>query len=136
MSELVLIAPRIEINGVDRSTYIKKVSLPIEVDQQESTSFGSGGWRTRLGGLKDGSLGLTMNNDFAAGAIDSVMWALLGTVVTFKVRPTTAAVGTSNPEYQGSILVTGWTPFDTEVGGLVEVSVDFPLTGIVTRATS
>lgn len=126
----------IALNGTDRSSYIKSVTLNVEVNELDQTDFADSGWMVPLGGLKSGSLALTFNQDVAASAIDSIMWPLLGTTVTFEVRATNAAVGTSNPKYTGSVLINSWTPLDGSVGDIAEVSVTFPTSGTITRATA
>lgn len=113
-----------------------QAELSVEVDDLDSTNFASGGWKEHLGGLKGGKISLTFNQDVAASAIDSIMWPLLGTVVAFELRATQSAVGTSNPKWTGNLLVQGWTPISGKVGDLAQVSVTFPASGAVSRATS
>lgn len=126
----------IALNGTDRSSTIKSLSLNVDVNELDTTNFASAGWMVPIGGLKSGQVGLTFNQDVAASAIDSIMWPLLGTTVTFEVRGTNAAVGTSNPKYTGSVFVKEWKPLDGSVGDLAEVSVTFPTSNAVTRATA
>ena len=136
MAAFVLTDAYIALNGSDRSAYIKQVALNVETAEQDVTDFADAGWTVPIAGLKSGSLALTFNQDVAASAIDSIMWPLLGTTVTFEVRATNASVGASNPKYTGSILVTSWNPITGSVGDVAEVSVTYPVSGAVTRATS
>lgn len=125
----------VALNGTDRSSSIKSATLQVDVAELDSTDFADAGWTVPIGGRKSGSLQLTFNDDVAAAAIDSVMWPLLGTTVTFELRATNANVGASNPKYTGSVLVNSWSKGGS-VGDLAEVSVTLPLSGAVTRATS
>jgi hypothetical protein len=68
--------------------------------------------------------------------VDVTLFALLGTVVAFTAKATSSANSATNPEYQGSILITEYTPLDNSVGDLAKASVSWPTTGTVTRATS
>lgn len=136
MAAFVLTDAYIALNGSDRSAYIKQVALNVETAEQDVTDFADAGWTVPISGLKSGSLALTFNQDVAASQIDSIMWPLLGTTVSFEVRATNAAVGASNPKYTGSILVTSWNPITGSVGDVAEVSVTYPVSGAVTRATS
>ena len=136
MAAFVLTDAYIALNGSDRSAFIKQVALNVETAEQDVTDFADAGWTVPIAGLKSGSLALTFNQDVAASAIDSIMWPLLGTTVTFEVRATNASVGASNPKYTGSILVTSWNPITGSVGDVAEVSVTYPVSGAVTRATS
>ena len=126
----------IALNGSDRSAYISSVTLSVNVAELDSTDFADAGWTVPIAGRKSGSLALTFNQDVAASAIDSIMWPLLGTTVTFEIRATNSTVGTSNPKYTGSLLVNSWTPLDGSPGDLAQVSVTLPLSGAVTRATA
>lgn len=126
----------VSINGTNLSAYCKGITLDVEVEDLDSTAMGTSGYKSRIGGLKDGSLSLSFNQDFAASALDSVVWPLFGTVVTFEVRPTSSAVGTSNPKYTGSVLIKEWNPFGNSVGELAEVEVSWPTSGTVSRATA
>lgn len=126
----------IALNGTDRSSSISAVTLQVDVAELDSTDFADAGWTVPIAGRKSGSLQLTFNQDVASSAIDSIMWALIGTTVTFEVRATNANVGASNPKYTGSVLVNSWTPVSGSVGDLAQVSVTLPLSGAVTRATA
>lgn len=123
------------INSVNYSAYVKSVELNVEVDDLETTAMGAT-HKSRIGGLKEGSLSITFNQDFAQTTVDDRLWALLGTVTTFEVRPTSGAASTSNPKYTGSVLITEWNPLGNSVGELAEVSVTWPTSGTVTRATA
>lgn len=136
MAKIVLTSEYVAINGTDLSEYCNKAELQIEVEAKDVTTFGSGGAKEFIGGLKSGTLALEFKNDFAASELDSIMWPLLGTVVTFAVRPTSAAVGTSNPSYSGSVLVTGHNPITGGVGDEATMSLSFPTTGAISRATA
>jgi len=135
MAEFVYLDASITINGVDLSNLFSKATLKIDVEDKESTTFGAG-WKRRVGGLKDGSVELEFNQDFAASKIDDTFWPLLGTVVPFTIKPTSAATGTTNPQYAGTVLVKEYSPLDGSVGDLSKNSVTWPTSGAVTRATT
>jgi hypothetical protein len=126
---------KITINGTNLSTSLASVELPIEIEEQDTTSFGSE-WRTRIAGLKSGSITLEFHQDFGAGAIDSLLWPLLGTNGTVVVSPTSATVSATNPSFTGQFLVTQYSPFASTVGDLATLSVSWPLNGALTRATA
>jgi hypothetical protein len=126
---------KVTINGQNLSTSLASVELPVEIDEQETTAFGSS-WRTRIAGLKSGSITLEFHQDFASGALDSILWPLLGTNATVVVTPTSGTVTASNPSYSGTFLVTQYTPFASTVGDLATVGITWSLTGELTRATA
>ena len=123
------------INSVDYSQYLKSSTLAVDAAVLDATDFASGGWVENVGGLKSGTLSLEFNDDAAATTVDDRIWNLLGTVVTFVVKPTSAAVGANNPTYSGSVLVTGHS-IGGAVGELASKSLSFPTSGAITRATA
>lgn len=136
MPKMVLTAQYLSINGTDLKDFTRKAELSVEVEDKDVTTYASLGWKTVLGGLKSGELGCEFLQDFASAQLDAIMWPLLGTVVTFEVRADQAAVGTSNPKYSGNVLIKGWNPIEGSVGDEASVSVSFPTSGAVVRATT
>ena len=135
MSEIVITDAHIEINSVDESEHIDSITLQTSAEIQQSTAFGDD-WHTRVGGLKDFSLGFDFNNDFSSAGFDSRMFALLGESASVKIRPTSAAVSATNPEYRGNAILDSYPPFGTAVGELVEGSTNMVGNGPLTRHTS
>jgi len=135
---MVLIAEQLTVNSEDLTALevVKSAELTVDVEEKDVTNYASDGWKEVLGGLKSGSLKINFFQDYAAGAIDSIIWPLLGTVVTFFVRPTTSVVGASNPQYSGNILISGWAPVEGSVGDEGTASVTYNTSGEVTRAVA
>ena len=125
----------ISIDGTDFSTSLAACTLDISVEDLETTPFGSGA-RTRIGGLRDGSVQFDFHQDFAAASIDATLFPLLGTAVEIIILPTSSAVGTDNPSYTFDALVTEYQPFASSVGDLATLSVTWPVSGAITRATA
>ena len=136
MAKKVLLDAQLAINSSDLTQWCAKVELNDEFEDKETTTFASGKAKEYLGGLESGGVGITFKNDYAAAALDSIMWALRRSVVTFAVRADAGAVTTSNPQYAGSILINKWTPISGSVGDVAEVDVTFPLSGPMTRVTT
>jgi hypothetical protein len=137
MAKYVVTEPVILFAGSTVTSSCASVTISVEADDVETTAFGGSGWRTRIGGLKSGSVDFEFHQDFAAGSIDALFWPNLGGTVAVKVRPGgTAAISTVNPEYQFDVLVAQYNPIDSAVGDLATVSVSLPITGVVTRATA
>lgn len=135
MGSFAFVDARVEINSVDMSAFVRQVTLKAEVAELDDTAFGDDA-HSRLGGLKDWSVDLEFNSDFAASAVDATLWSLFGTLTTIKIRPTSDAIGTTNPEYSGSVLVREVNPMGNSVGDLATVSVSWPGSGTLSRATS
>ncbi|HET6504617.1 MAG TPA: hypothetical protein VFG87_28040 [Amycolatopsis sp.] len=131
----VLLDAYISINSNVISDHGNKAEIPIKAEAKMATTFGQT-WNVRRGGLKDGNLNFDFLNDYVAGNLDEIMWALVGTVVPFEVRAASGTVTTSNPKYTGNVFIDQWTPIIGKVGDLVTVSVGWPTSGTVTRGTS
>lgn len=125
----------VTINGTNYSTNLTQAELSLEADDVETTAFGST-FRSRIGGLKSGSVNFQFNQDFAASGIDSVFFPLLGTQATVVIKPSGTVVSATNPSYTFNALVTQYTPISASVGDLATFSVSWPVSGTVTRATA
>ncbi|MFE6025536.1 phage tail protein [Streptomyces niveus] len=136
MPKMVLLAAHLTLNANNLNEYTRKVELSTEVEDKDVTTYASLGWKVVLGGIKSGELGLEFLQDVAATKLDSIMWPLLGLVVPFTARLDSAAVSTSNPQYSGNVLINGWNPLEGSVGDEATVSVGYPTSGAVTRATA
>jgi len=126
----------VEINSINWSALARQVSLPFEAEDLDSTTFGTTGWRSRIAGLKDGSVDIEFVNDFEAAGLDEVLWALFGQTTTVLIRPRSAPVSGTNPAYTGPVLVTQVNPIDGTVGDLATRSVSWPIAGPWERLTS
>lgn len=125
----------VTINSVDLSDHVRSVTLNIEAEDLEDTAMGDT-FRSRIGGLKDWSIDIEFNQDFAASEVDATIFPLLGTVVAVEVRPTSSSVSSTNPKFSGNVLVSEYNPLDGSVGDLATTSVSWPGAGALTRATS
>ena len=126
---------KITIGTTVISDDIASVTLDITTDEVETTAFGSS-YRTRIGGLKDASVSFDFHQDFGAGAVDSLLFPLMGSTVAVKIAPTSGTVTATNPEYRFSALVTQYQPFAGAVGDLATLSVSWPVSGEVVRGTA
>lgn len=138
MAKIVITDPKVVLAGGTISANVAQVTIALEADDVETTSFGSaGGFRERIGGLKSGTVSFDFHNDYAAGGLDSVLFPLLGGTASVSVTPGgTAAPGSANPAFNFTCLVTEISPIDSAVGDLASQSVSWPITGEVTRATA
>lgn len=132
LTPTVLTDAVIIIDGNTISDHANKVELPVTSEALETTAFGQT-FKTRTGGLKDGTLSVSLFNDYSASNLDSIMWPLIGTTKTFAVRATSAATSATNPAYTGSIFIAGWTPLTGSVGQLVQVDMSYPTSGTISR---
>jgi hypothetical protein len=133
MAKLVLTNATVSLNASDISSSIAAITLSTSAAEVPTTNFGSGGAVTRVAGLIDNSVTLSMHNDY--NAIDGLIFPLIGsTAVTMVIKSSTAAVSTANPSYTFSVLCTEWTPVNGAVGELNTADVTWPISGTITKA--
>lgn len=132
MGLFALTAEVVTVNSVDYSDHLKSATLTVDAAQLDTTDFASGGWTEVIGGLKSGTLALEFMDDVADNDVDEELWALIGTVVAFTVKPVAGTTGASIPEYQGNVLVTTYS-VGGAVGDLAAKSLSWPISGSITR---
>lgn len=130
----------IVLNGVDLSSYVQSIDIPLALNDLDTTGMGTtnASFHTRIAGLRDWSASVSFIQDFTGSQVDATVGPLIfsGTVVTLTVKPTSSAVSASNPRYFGSVLVKGYTPIGAKVGDLAMAKVDLVGAGALTRATT
>lgn len=126
MSKLVLKNCFAEVDGVDLSDHISQVEISLKRAVIDTTNF-SGGGKEGTQGLSDDSFSATFQQDFT-GSVDDTLSPLYfsGEEFQVKVRPTSAPVSATNPEYSGTCKLYEYTPLSGKVGDLSESKVDFP----------
>lgn len=135
MAVFVLTDAAVTVNSVDLSDYVTSVTLNYEKDSVEVTAMGATGHKF-TGGLQNISLDVTFNQDFAASQVAATLDALVGSTTTVVVKPTSAAVGATNPSYTiTDAFLAATQPVAGSVGDLAAMSVSFT-GGSLVKATS
>ena len=138
MARLVLTDAFVTFATVDISQYITSITLSSSLDVVETTGMSSTS-RTRVAGLRDNQVTLEFNQDFASSALESIVngtTSTIGTAVTMVVKPVSGATTATNPSYTFSALVSEWQSLSGSIGDLATVSVTWPISGVITKATS
>ena len=76
MAQEVLTDAFISVNAVDLSDHVDTVTINYSAELVDATVMGDDGMR-RLGGLKDWSVVVTFNQDFAASKVDATLFPQL-----------------------------------------------------------
>ena len=134
MAKLVLTNANIVLAGTDVSANVNSVQIETSVDEVETTAFGPGNGKTRVGGLLDTTISLSMHNDYSA--IEGLVYPLIGSTTSIVIKPNGTAVSTANPSYSATLLITGWSPVNGAVGELASVDCAWPVSGTVTKAVA
>lgn len=134
MADIVLTDAYVALGGVDVSDYVKSVTLSMSRELVDNTAMGDTA-RSRVAGLKDSSVTIEFQQDFADNLIDEILWGHYdsGSAITVAVRPTSSGISTGNPEYQVSSILESFTPIGNTVGERAMASVTFQGTGAVVR---
>lgn len=126
MSIKVLVDAKVLINAVDLSDHVESVTISDSAEVKEARVMGDAGVR-RLSGLRDWSMVIAMRQDFNAAKVDATIQPLIGGAqFAVAVREDkTAAIGATNPEYQGNGLIDGdYGAIGGEVGEVHNVSIN------------
>ena len=133
MAKLVLTNTVVTLNGTDITSSVAAVTLSTSAAEVPTTNFGSSGAVTRVAGLIDNSVTLSVHNDY--NAIDGLILPLIGsTAVTMVVKPAgTASAGTASPHYTFSVLCTEYSPVNGAVGELNTADFTWPISGLIVK---
>ena len=112
------------VNAVDLTTYVTNVEVVKAVDSVESTAMSSTSTNghTFVGGIQNNTVTISFNQDFAATKVNATLTALVGVQTTVVVRPTSATVGATNPNFTlTGALMSEYRPVTGAVGDLATV---------------
>lgn len=135
MARIVLNNASITFASTDISSYVSSVTLSTSLDVVDTTSFGNTA-RTRVAGLADNQVTIEFFQDFASGALESLIYPTIGTSAAVVVKPVAGSTTSTNPSYSFNALVSEWQPLSGAVGELATASVTWPISGAITKATS
>ncbi len=135
MARIVLTNASITFASTDISSYVSSVTLSTSLDVVDTTSFGNTA-RTRVAGLADNQVTIEFFQDFASGALESIIYPTIGTSAAMVVKPVAGTTTATNPSYSFNALVSEWQPLSGAVGELSTASVTWPVSGAITKATS
>lgn len=129
----------VTVNSVDLSSHVKSVTITEKWDDQDVTGMGAAA-KEHLLGIPDASMTIEFFQDFDAASVEATLAPLKGSNTPFPVvvKPTSAAVGVSNPSYTMQALLPEYNTLDASVGAPSTTKVSFvngDQSGIV-KATS
>jgi hypothetical protein len=114
----------------DISNVLTDVSFPQTIETAETTSFGSNA-KTYIVGLSDATISASGNFDVT---VDTHLSAVLGQAATLSFEYGPEGVATGDAKYTGECIMTSYEKSGA-VGDVVTFSVEFQVTGAVTRGT-
>jgi hypothetical protein len=114
----------VTLNSVDVSDQVTSVTINQTFDELETTSMGALA-HTFVKGLESSTVTLDFLNSYAAAEVATTLQTAYGTTVPLVIKPTSAVISATNPEYQTTILVNNLTPVNGAVGDLSTQSITF-----------
>ncbi len=136
MAIFVLKNASVLINSVDLSSRVKKVTVNIKAADEDNTAMGATG-KGRMAGLRDDSISVEFNQDFASANVDATLFPLVGAApFAVIVKPVAGAASATNPRYYGNCILTDYNPIDGAVGNAATTSVTLPVDGYLQRSAS
>ena len=125
MAKIILTDASITVNSVALSTLSNSVTLTFEKDSVEVTAFGDAGHKF-TGGLQNNSCEMQLFQDFAASQTEATIYPLVGTPTVVVIKPTSSAVGASNPSYTlTDTMLVSHTPVAGAVGEVAMTTLSF-----------
>ena len=135
MAEIVLKDANVYFNSVDLSDHVRSVTLTLTPDIHDKTAMGST-FRKKVAGLKDWSVSVEYNQDYAASKVDATHFSLVGgTTYKIQVWADSTTAGAGNVQYSGPVLIESYIPVGGAVGELETVTVPYTGAGTLTRTT-
>ena len=114
----------VTLNNVDLSDHVTSATINRSFDELEVTAMGDTAHKF-VKGLEASTITLDFLNDTASGEVLQTLQAAWGTTVPLTLKQTSAAVSTTNPEYQTTVLVNNTTDINGAVGDISTQSITF-----------
>jgi len=135
ISSTYLSNPSVTINAVDLSDQCTSAVINYVSEQLENTTF-SNTSRSFTSGLYSNTVTVTLYQSYSASETEASIYNLVGTTTTLVLKPTSSAVGATNPSYTltGAFL-SAHTPINASLGELSTIDLTFA-GGVLTKATS
>lgn len=115
----------VTLNSVDVSDQVTAATINQVFDELETTTMGGNGSHTFVKGLESSTVTIDFLNSYAAAEVATTLQSAYGTTVPLTIKPTSAVLSATNPEYQTTILVNNLTPISGSVGDLSTQSISF-----------
>lgn len=135
MASIVLTNVSVTVGGSDISAYVQSINLEYEAEAVKETAMGDTTEKNK-GGIKKWSATCQFKQDYDNGAVDDIVFALIGTTGTFQGWPNSNTTGVNNPKYSGTALFQGYAPLAGSHGELAKSTLKMLSAGTLSRAES
>ncbi len=125
----------VTLNSVDISAYVTGVTINRSFDELEITAMGDSAHKF-VKGLEASTITLDLLNDNAAAGVTATLASAWGTTVPLVIKRTSAAISTTNPEYQTTVLVNNTQDLNGAVGDISTQSITFTCNSVIVVDTT
>ena len=138
-NSVYLSQPSLVINAVDLQDQCTSATINYVYEQLETTAFGDTARKygaSTVTSLQNNSIEVELYQSYAGSETEATIFGLVGIVTTIVIKPTSAAVGATNPSYTltGAYL-SAHTPINASLGELSELTLTFS-GGVLTKAVA
>jgi len=131
--------PSLTINAVDLQDQCTSATVNYVLEQLETTSFGDTARKygaSTVTSLQNNSIEVELYQSFQASETEATVFGLVGIQTTLVLKPTSAAVGATNPSYTlTNCYLSAHTPINASLGELSTITLTFT-GGVLTKAVS
>jgi len=123
----------VTLNSVDISGVVTGVTINRSFDELEVTAMGDSSHKFTKG-LESSTITLELLNDTAASganAVTATLAAAWGTTVPLTIKRSSAAISTTNPEYQTTVLVNNTQDLNGSVADISTQSITFTCNSVI-----
>lgn len=107
------------------TNHVRSITINYAAEMLDKTAMQNDS-RARITGLKDWSVTVEFNQDYAAGSVDATLFPMVGSTAKYiAIRPTTAAGSATNPRFNGLGLLESYPPLGGAIGDLATVTATF-----------
>jgi len=131
MAKSILREAKVEVNGVDLSNHVQKVTVTKKADEQDVTAMGAKSKETLLG-ISDDMIQVTFYQDHAEGSVNRTLSPLQGSNTPFKIKVThsSGSISKTNPAWEiEECILPEFTPLDGQVGSAETTDCSFKPAG-------
>lgn len=125
----------VTLNSVALSDHVTSATINRSFDELEVTAMGDSAHKF-VKGLEASTITLDFLNDTAASNVLQTLQAAWGTTVALTLKQTSAAISSTNPEYQTTVLVNNTTDINGGPADISTQSITFTCNSVIVVDTT
>ena len=125
----------VTLNSVALSDHVTSATINRSFDELEVTAMGDNAHKF-VKGLEASTITLDFLNDREASSVLQTLQGAWGTTVALTLKQTSAAISTTNPEYQTTVLVNNTTDINGAVADISTQSITFTCNSVIVVDTT